>query len=148
LDRMIEICVGGKKLLLNYSIGCMLDLEERYGTAANALELIGGEGRDSIGAAVFLAEVMAASGELVRRRAGLEKREIPTRGFYYALSPAEFGELKLAVLQAVTAGYRREASEPEKDERDLGLEELEAQKKANAGEDGASYSISLLQSCT
>lgn len=69
------------------------------------------------------------SARLVRRNFGYDPEPMPTSAEIAATSaPSEIVALKLAIPAAISLGYGREV-EPENDEVDLGLAELNTQKK-------------------
>ena len=87
------------------------------------------QARDGFAAACKAAAILAEQGELARRQMGYTPQPILEEdGVSAALAPADLARLKLAVTSAITLGYGREV-EPENDEVDLGLAELNEQKK-------------------
>ena len=72
---------------------------------------------------------MAEQGELARRHLGYDKGPIIEAATIRAtITPSEIAALKLAIPAAMELGYGREVVE-ENDKIDLGLAELNAQKK-------------------
>ena len=87
------------------------------------------QARDGFAAACKAAAILAEQGELARRQTGYTPQPILEEdGVSASLAPADLARLKLAVTSAITLGYGREV-EPENDEVDLGLAELNEQKK-------------------
>ena len=131
MDTMIHAVINRKVYPLHYSIEVMFDVNEKYGSIQNALEILERDGRDSFDALRFLAVAMQNDAELCRRAEGydnapmLEEKDISLR-----MNPAAYLALKMAVSQAVSAGYKQE-KKTEDEEVDLGL--LELSKKEEAG---------------
>ena len=131
MDTMIHAIINNKVYPLHYSIEVMFAVNEKYGSIQNALEILERDGRDSFEALRFLAVAMQNDAELCRRAEGydhspmLEEKEISIR-----MKPAAYLALKMAVSQAVSAGYKQE-KKSEDEEVDLGL--LELSKKEEAG---------------
>ena len=131
MDTMIHAVINNKVYPLHYSIEVMFAVNEKYGSIQNALEILERDGRDSFDALRFLAVAMQNDAELCRRAEGydhapmLEEKEISLR-----MKPAAYLALKMAVSQAVSAGYKQE-KKSEDEEVDLGL--LELSKKEEAG---------------
>lgn len=131
MDRMVTADIGGKTVYLNYSVSVMFDMVDKYGSIQTALETIAKDNTAGLEAVQWFAVQMANDGELCRRELGYDKGEMLTNADISShMHPLEYGELKAAVVQAITAGYRREVT-PENDEIDLGLAELNAKKKKN-----------------
>ena len=85
--------------------------------------------REGLSALCAAAAILAEQGELARRQMGYTPQPILEEdGVSASLAPADLARLKLAVTSAITLGYGREV-EPEGNEVDLGLAELNAQKK-------------------
>lgn len=131
MDTMIHAVINNKVYPLHYSIEVMFAVNEKYGSIQNALEILERDGRDSFDMLRYLAVAMQNDAELCRRAEGydhapmLEEKEISIR-----MKPAAYLALKMAVSQAVSAGYKQE-QKSEDEEVDLGL--LELSKKEEAG---------------
>lgn len=133
MDRMIETTIAGVKRHLCYSVSVMFDMADKYGNIQKALEIIQDDGRESFDAVQWFAIQMANEGELCRREAGFDHLPMVTeKDLSRHMLPIEFADLREAVVDAISAGYRREIDAPENEEKDLGLEELNA-KKTQAG---------------
>lgn len=133
MDRMIETTIAGVKRHLCYSVSVMFDMADKYGNIQKALEIIQEDGRNSFDAVQWFAVRMANEGELCRREAGFDHLPMVTeKDLSRHMPPIEFADLREAVVDAISAGYRREIDAPENEEKDLGLEELNA-KKTTAG---------------
>ena len=88
-----------------------------------------GGGRDSCSAACRAAAILSEQGELARRALGYDHAPmVDAAAISATLSPKEAADLKLAVSAAISLGFGREISD-EDDEVDLGLAELNEQKK-------------------
>ncbi len=134
MDRMIETTIAGVKRHLCYSVSVMFDMADKYGNIQKALEVIQDEGRESFDAVKWFAMQMANEGELFRREAGFDHLPMVTeKDVSMHMPPIEFAALREAVVDAISAGYRREVDGPKNEEKDLGLEELNA-KKTTAGD--------------
>ena len=131
MDTMIHAVINNKIYPLHYSIEVMFAVNEKYGSIQNALEILERDGRDSFDMLRYLTVAMQNDAELCRRAEGydhapmLEEKEISIR-----MKPAAYLALKMAVSQAVSAGYKQE-KKSEDEEVDLGL--LELSKKEEAG---------------
>ena len=118
MNGCIETTFRGRPLTLLFSIDVMFDAIEKYGSAAELLQALGGETRDTYDAVVWAAERMAREGELARREAGYEPRPM--------LEPGEFS-LRRTPYEYV----RREEPDEDGGEEDEGLAELRAKKAAD-----------------
>lgn len=131
MSKYIMAYFAGALRPLHYSIDVMFDVNEKYGGASEALEMMMKDDRDGFAATRYLAVIMANDAELCRRADGcdhhrmLEENDISTR-----MSPVEYLALKQAISNAIEYGYKREL-EDENEEIDLGL--IELQKKEDAG---------------
>lgn len=133
MDRMILANIGGVSRHLNYSIEVMFNMREKYGTIDAALGIIEQDNMAAFDAVRWFAIQMANDAELCRRDAGYDHSPILTEAAITPhISPLEYEELRGAVVQAISIGYRRENGGDEDKETDLGLAELQA-KKAEAG---------------
>ena len=80
-------------------------------------------------AACKAAAILAEQGELVRRGLGYDPEPMTDAETIAAtMAPSEIAALKVAIPSALTLGYGREI-EADADEVDLGLAELNTQKK-------------------
>ena len=114
--KAVKITLAGRTQYLAYTGEAMFQLQEKFGTAAELLGAIGKNTRDGLSVACEAAAILAEQGELARRHLGYDKGPI----------------IEAATIRAIPAamelGYGREVVE-ENDEIDLGLAELNAQKK-------------------
>lgn len=132
MDKMYFAPIKGKFRPLNFSIDVMFDAAEKYGSMADAFDLIEKENRDGLNAIRWFILRMANDAELVRRQEGYDPEEILKDEDVKIESPAYYAIYKNAVLEAIRIGYTREVEDP-KQEVDLVLQELNA-KKEKAGE--------------
>lgn len=135
MDRMIKAVIAGVERPLNYSISVMFDMMDQYGNIQKALEIIQKDSRESYETVRWFAVQMANDAELCRRNAGYDPLPFVTPDdIPYTMAPIDFADLRSAVVDAISAGYRREVKNNKDDaETDLGLEELRL-KKTTAGE--------------
>lgn len=135
MDRMTSATIGDKKVFFNFSMAVMFDMMDKFKSLECALNAVESDNRDGYEAVIWFAVHMAEDAELCRRNLGyspktfLSEDDISLR----KLRPLEYAELREAVVNAITLGYNRELPGAEDEERDLGLEELQA-KKMKAGE--------------
>lgn len=132
MDRMIPTEIGGKTVLLNFSMEIFFDVIEKYGSVAQLMKAIDAGGRSGFEAVRWVAVQMANDGELCRRAAGYDaQRMLSENDISLRMAPAAYTALLNAVIEAIAAGFKREA-ESKDEEVDLGLAELNA-KKEKAG---------------
>ena len=122
--KAVKITLAGRTQYLAYTGEAMFQLQEKFGTAAELLGAIGKNTRDGLSVACEAAAILAEQGELARRHLGYDKGPI----IVATITPSEIAALKLAIPAAMELGYGREVVE-ENDEIDIGLAELNAQKK-------------------
>ena len=108
----------------------MFRIEEEFGGTKNLTELIADNSREGLSALCTAAAILAEQGELARRQMGYELEPMMDAAAVSAsiIHPADLAKLRTAVVNAITLGYGREV-EPENDEVDLGLADLDEQKK-------------------
>ena len=124
--KAVRITLAGRTQYLAYTGEAMFQLQEKFGTAAELLGAIGKNTRDGLSVACEAAAILAEQGELARRHLGYDKGPIIEAATIRAtITPSEIAALKPAAMEL---GYGREVVE-ENDEIDLGLAELNAQKK-------------------
>ena len=127
--RAVERTLAGRACCLAFTVEALFQVEETFGGSAALLEALGAGGRDGVRAACQAAALLAEQGELARRSLGYDPRPmVGAEDIAACLSPGGAAELSMAVAAAVSLGYGREVEE-ENGEVDLGLAELEAQKK-------------------
>lgn len=132
MNGCIETTFRGRPLTLLFSIDVMFDAIEKYGSAAELLQALGGETRDTYAAVVWATERMAREGELARREAGYEPRPMLEPGeFSLRRTPYEYVTLRSACSEAIGRAFRREEPDEDGGEEDEGLAELRAKKAAD-----------------
>lgn len=127
--KAVKINLAGRERHLAFTVEAMFQIQEQFGGPSELIEAVQEVGRNGFAAACKAAAILAEQGELARRSLGYDPEPITDEAAIAAsLSPAEITALKLAIPAAMTLGFGREI-EPENDEVDLGLAELNAQKK-------------------
>ena len=112
-----------------FTVEAMFQVQEKFGGTTELLDAMQDSGREGFAAACRAAAILAEQGELARRSLGYDPEPMPDEGAIAAsIQPGEIAALKLAIPSAMALGFGREV-EPENDEVDLGLAELNAQKK-------------------
>lgn len=129
MDRMLKTTVHYKTVYLCYTISVLFDVVEKFGSVQLALDMLQSDGRDAFDAVQWFAVRLSQEGCCCRKEMGYEAPEVMTEtDITPRMPPVEFSQLREAVVEAVSLGYRRELPEGESQERDLGLEELNAKK--------------------
>lgn len=127
--KAVKFPLAGRERYLAFTVEAIFQIEEQFGGTGQLLETMQKGGREGIAAACRAAALLAEQGELGRRGLGYDPQPIAEAEVISAtLSPGEAAALSMAIAAAVSLGYGREV-EAENDEVDLGLAELEAQKK-------------------
>lgn len=128
MTRMTSAVVNGRERFFNFSMDVMFDVQDEYGNSALCLEKLLSEGRESFETVVWLGIRMQKDAERLRRAAGEEKEPYLTeKDFSTTMYPGEFVNIKEALTEAMTLGWKRELADSE--DVDEGLEELNAKKK-------------------
>lgn len=129
--KAIKINLAGRERYLAFNGEAMFKLREEFGGVTETLEALKGDTRDSLDATCRAAAILAEQGELIRRYMGYDPEPITDAETVAAtIAPVEIMALKLAIPAAISLGFGREV-EKENDVVDLGLAELNAQKKTN-----------------
>lgn len=127
--KAVKITLAGRERYLAFTGEAMFWMQEKFGSAAELLEAIRGNTREGFSVVCETAAVLAEQGELSRRYLGYDKAPIIDAAAIRAtIQPSEIANLKLAITAAMELGYGRDVAE-EDDEVDLGLAELNEQKK-------------------
>lgn len=128
--RAVKIELAGRERCLCFTVEAMFRIEEEFGGTRNLIELIADNSREGLSALCAAAAILAEQGELARRQMGYESEPMIDAAAVSAsiVHPVDLARLRGAVINAITLGYGREV-EPENDEVDLGLAELDEQKK-------------------
>lgn len=127
--KAVKIELAGRVRYLSFTVEAMFQIQEQFGGPGELMEALRDSGRDGFAAACKSAAILAEQGELVRRSLGYEPEQVADEAAIAAvMAPSDITALKMAIPAAISLGYGREV-EPENDEVDLGLAELNAQKK-------------------
>lgn len=127
--KAIKLTLAGRERYLAFTGEAMFKIGEEFGGTTELLKKTEANNRDGLAAAIRAAVILAESGELARRYMGYDPEPMLDGDALAAtITPAEIAPLKLAIPVAITLGYGREVTD-ENDVVDLGLQELNAQKK-------------------
>jgi len=127
--KAVKLALAGRERYLCFTVEAMFQVQEQFGGSGELLDALKAGGREGFSAACRAAAILAEQGELARRALGYDPEPIVDAGaIASAMSPSEVTALMLAIPAAISLGYGREVEE-ENDEVDLGLAELNAQKK-------------------
>jgi len=127
--KAVKLTLAGREQHLAYTVEAMFQLEELFGGPMELLDAVSDMGREGFQAACKAAAVLSEQGELARRHMGYEPASPPSlEDIAATVTPSELPTLKLAVSSAISLGFGRDI-EPENDEVDIGLAELNEQKK-------------------
>ena len=132
--KAVKINLAGRVRYLAFTGEAMFQMRDKFGGTSQLLDNMKADTREGFSIACEAAALLAEQGELVRRNFGYDPEPILDASTIAATAaPNEIVALKLAIPAAISLGYGREV-EPENDEADLGLAELNTQKKrSNAG---------------
>lgn len=127
--KAIKLTLAGRERYLAFTVEAMFQLEERFGGTQELIEAVSANSREGFLAACQAVAVLAEQGELARRHMGYDSAPMPSaEDIASTTAPSGIPELKMAVTSAIALGFGREI-DPENDEVDLGLAELDGQKK-------------------
>lgn len=127
--KAVKFDLAGRTRYLSFTVEAMFQLDEQFGNTQGLVDAMQDGGREGFTAACRAAAILAEQGELGRRSLGYDPEPIVSSDEIGAsMLPSDMAALKLAIAGAISLGYGREV-EPENDEVDLGLAELNAQKK-------------------
>ncbi len=127
--KAVKVTLAGRVRYLSFTVEAMFQVEEQFGGAQHLADQMADTGRGGFDAACRAAAIFAEQGELARRALGYDPEPMPDAAAIAAgMTPRELADLKLAIPAAMSLGFGREV-EPENEEIDLGLTELNAQKK-------------------
>ncbi len=127
--KAAKIHLTGRERYLAFTVEAMFRIEEEFGSPGELIESMQRGGREGFASSCRAAAILAEQGELARRSLGYDPQPMAdAEAIAASLTPAGLAELTMAVVSAVSLGFGREV-EAENDEVDLGLAELEAQKK-------------------
>jgi len=126
--KAVKINLAGRTRYLAFTVEAMFQIQEIFGGSGELIDAIKDNTREGFTAACKAAAILAEQGELVRRGLGYDPEPMTDTGAIAAtMAPSEIAALKVAIPAALTLGYGREV-EPDADEVDLGLAELNNQK--------------------
>lgn len=129
--KAVKINLAGREQYLAFTGEAMFQIQEKFGGTSELIEKMKGGTREAFSAAYDAAAILAEQGELARRHLGYDKAPMITAEQIAATTtPGDIIKITLAVSSAIALGYGREIQE-ENDEIDLGLAELNAQKKTS-----------------
>lgn len=127
--KAVKIALAGRERHLCFTVEAMFQIQAQFGGSVELVETIQSPGRDGFTAACQVAAILSEQGELGRRSLGYDPEPMANAEEIAAsMLPSDMIALKLAIPAAISLGYGREV-DPENDEVDLGLAELNAQKK-------------------
>ena len=127
--KAVKINLAGRVRYLAFTGEAMFQMRDKFGGTSQLLDNMKADTREGFSIACEAAALLAEQGELVRRNFGYDPEPILDASTIAATAaPNEIVALKLAIPAAISLGYGREV-EPENDEVDLGLAELNTQKK-------------------
>lgn len=128
--KAVKITLGGRERYLTFTGEAMFRFRDDFGGATTLLESMKEDTREGFSIACSAAAILAEQGELSRRFLGYDPEPIiDAETIANTTAPSGIAALKLAIPAAISLGYGREV-EPENNEVDLGLAELN-QKKTN-----------------
>lgn len=127
--KAVKIDLAGRTQYLAFTGEAMFQIRDKFGGTSQLLESMKADTREGFSIACEAAALLAEQGELVRRNFGYDPEPmLEATAIKETADPNDIVALKLAIPAAISLGYGREV-EPENDEVDLGLAELETQKK-------------------
>jgi len=127
--KAVKLPLAGRERYLCFTVEAMFQLREEFGGTGELLEAVKPDTREGFAAACKAAAILAEQGELARRSLGYDPEPILEAGaLQAAATPVDIVRLKLALPTTLALGYGREI-EPEDADVDLGLAELNEQKK-------------------
>lgn len=142
MSRVIEFEYNGKPYEAYCPAAAIFDIYDRCGEVGDIAELTGFDKQTREGwdeCCRLLAE-LCRWGELRRRHLGEDPRDMLTAAELQLAPPVDVPALRLVVIRAISAGFRREIPDEER-ERDLVLEELDREQKKTKPAARFSHSI-------
>ena len=148
--KRIEFEFNGRIYFLAFTAEALFTVYDHFGYTTDILTTTGcleptAEGYKNL---CWLAALMAAQGELQRRRIGYSDQEmLEAEDLRVNLPPTRAAALQEAVMAALQEGFRRETEQDEAREVNLVLQERdEAEKKKQATQDAADILLQQLTS--
>ncbi|MCH5352950.1 MAG: hypothetical protein J1E06_05755 [Acutalibacter sp.] len=127
--KAVKINLAGADRYLAFTGEAMFRIQESFGKVKDLAEAMDLGTREGLSAMARAAAILAEQGELARRHMGYSETPIVSEeDIFSTIIPADILDIKAAIFTAINLGYGRDV-EDENDEIDLGLVELEAQKK-------------------
>ncbi len=127
--KAVNLVLAGRERYLCFTVEAMFQIQEQFGGAGELLDALKAGGREGFSSACRAAAILAEQGELARRAMGYDPEPIVDAGAIAGtMAPSEVAALTLTIPAAISLGYGREV-ETENDEVDLGLAEINEQKK-------------------
>lgn len=127
--KAVRLTLAGRERHLAYTVEAMFQLEELFGEVPALIDAVSANDREGFQAACRATAVLAEQGELARRHMGYEPFPLLSPEDVAATTtPSDLPGLRSAIVSAISLGFGREI-DPEDDEVDLGLAELNEQKK-------------------
>lgn len=126
--RAVKINLASRELHLAFTVEAMFQIQDKFGGSGELVEAIRDGGREGFHAACCAATILAEQGELARRSLGYDPGPMAdAEAIAASMTPSDIPALKTAIPAALSLGYGRDVEA--EDEIDLGLAELNAQKK-------------------
>ena len=127
---MAQITINGQKYQLLFNGAAMFALHDICGETS-LTDAIRAEGAEAFEVIARIGAELAKQGELLRRFMGEDKRPILTAEEILATTtPIGAMHLRMAIMAAITEGYKRSTAQ-ENGDIDLGLLELNSKKKTS-----------------
>lgn len=127
--KAVKINLAGAERYLAFTGEAMFRLRDEFGDVTSLVEALKPDTRESLSTAARAAAILAEQGELARRHMGYtETAIVDAETILTTTTPAGIPLLKMSVIAAIELGYGRDIR-ADSDEIDLGLAELNAQKK-------------------
>lgn len=129
--KAVKVSLAGQDRYLVFTGEAMFQIQEKFGGTAELLDLMKNGTREAFDAVYSAAAILAEQGELARRHLGYDETPIiDAEAIAATTTPGEAARLILSISTAIALGYGREIKD-ENAEIDLGLAELNAQKKTS-----------------
>lgn len=126
--KATKITLSGRTHYLAFTGEALFTIRDNYGGAKALLEAIGPDTKESFQVLCSATALLAEQGELARRAMGYDSQEIVSAAtLEHTVMPYDIIGLKEAIPRAISLGFGREI-EPENNEVDLGLAELNQKK--------------------
>ena len=132
MNRVIDFEYNGRPFEAFCPAAAIFDIYEHWGKVGPVTEITGfdQDTREGFDACCWLLAEFCRWGELRRRWLGEAPRDMLTVAELTLAPPTELPRMRLTVMGALAEAFRRDIPDPEKEETDLVLQELDnAQKK-------------------